>query len=213
VSRACFLDNDIIQKLVALNLFYEAIDCLQVDRTSLRVLPTAPFWFSRQKRKAQRYSDVIWDAGIAVVNACEPIHVELDDDCQDEIAFLEQFRNEIHEGERTLILSTRSEVDFLFLTGDKVCIRALSMMPETICQRLEGKIVCFEQVILLLIRQRGFETIKQQVLPMLDCDTGLRACFGSGERAIEENVVLALEGYIEDLERSTIGLLADLSQF
>ena len=48
---------------------------------------------------------------------------------------------------------------------------------------------------------------------MLDCDASLKACFGSGEKAIEQNVVEALEGYVTDLDKSSVGLLADLSKF
>jgi hypothetical protein len=45
VSRTCFLDNDIIHKMVAINLFYEAIDALQVERSEMQVLTSAQSWF------------------------------------------------------------------------------------------------------------------------------------------------------------------------
>jgi hypothetical protein len=213
VSRICFLDNDIIHKLVALNLFYDAIDALQVDRSNMQVLPTARYWFQGQKRKARQYSDVIWDVAIAVVAGCKPIRVEKDADCLVEIEYLSQFQNEIHVGEQQLILATRSAPDFLLLTGDKVCMRALPQLKAEIYGRLMGRVICFEQVVLLLIRRLGFECVKAQVVPMRECDTALRACFGSGERSTEENVVMALEGYIEGLRREAPGLLADMGEF
>jgi hypothetical protein len=123
---------------------------------------------------------------------------------------LEQFRNEIHVGEQQLILATRSTPDFLLMTGDKVCMRALPQLKAEIYGRLAGRVICFEQVVLLLIQRLGFEWVREQVLPMVGCDVALRACFGSGERATEKNLVLALEGYIRDLWRLAPGLLADL---
>jgi hypothetical protein len=212
VSRICFLDNDIIHKLVALNLFYDAIDALQVDRSNMQVLPTARYVFLKQKKNAKQYSDVVWDAVIAVVNGCKPIQVESDAACLAEIEYLSQFQNEIHVGEQQLILATRSTPDFLLLTGDKFCMKALPQLEADIYQRLAGRVICFEQVVLLLIRRLGFELVKERVVPMGESDLALRACFGSGERATESNVVLALEGYIEELRRLAPGLLVDMSQ-
>lgn len=213
MSCICFLDNDIIHKLVALNLFYEAIDALEVDRSNMQVLPTARYVFAKQKQKAKQYSDVIWDMAIAVVNRCQPIRVELDAGCLDETEYLSQSQNEIHIGEQQLILATQSAPDFLLLTGDKVCMRALPQLKVEIYGRLAGRVTCFEQVVVLLIRRLGFDRVKAQVVPMWECDTALRACFGSGEWATEENVVMALSGYVEDLRRQAPGLLADMGQF
>ncbi len=213
MSRICFLDNDIIHKLVALNLFYAAIDALQVERSNMQVLPTARYWFQGQKRKARQYSDVIWDAGIAVVSGCKPIQVDRDSGCLEEIEYLSQFQNDIHVGEQELILATRSPPDFFLLTGDKVCMRALPQLKAKIYGRLAGRVICFEQVVLLLIRRLGFERVKERVVPMRECDKALRVCFGSGEQATEENVVVNLEDYIEGLRREAPGLLADMGWF
>jgi hypothetical protein len=207
------IDSDIVHKLVALSLFDDAIDALQVDRSNLQVLPTARYVFSRQKQKATQYSDEIWDLAIAVVRGCQQIRVVLDAEGLDEAEYLSQFRNEIHVGEQQLILATRSLPDFLLLTGDKVCMRALPRLKPEIYRRLERRVICFEQVVLLLIRWLGFERVKRQVASVWECDTTLRACFGSGERATVENVVLALSGYVGDLQRQAPGLLADMGRF
>lgn len=64
-----------------------------------------------------------------------------------------------------------------------------------------------EQVILKLINTQGFDGVLTKVLPVREHDIALRAIFGSGEKATQENVLQALEGYIEDLRRTTDGLL------
>jgi hypothetical protein len=213
VSCTCFLDNDIIYKLVALNLFDDAIAALDVDRSNIQVLPTARYVFPKLKKNAKQYSDIVWDAAIAVVNGCQPISSELDAGYLAELEYLQGFQKKIHAGEQELILATRSTPDFLLLTGDKVCMQALPQLKPEIYRRLVGRVICLEQVVWLLIGRLGFERVQAQVVPMQDCDTALRACFGSGERATEENVVMALEGYVEALWRLAPGLLADMGKF
>lgn len=213
MNRVGFLDNDIIHKLVAMNLFYPAIDALQIDRSNLQVLPTARYWFQGQKRKARLYSDLIWDAGIAVVNGCQSISPALDAAGLMELEYLQEFRNQIHEGEQRLILATQSTPDFLLLTGDKVCMTAMMKLKPEIYDRLSGRVICLEQIVLLLIQQLGFAVVLENVLPMRDVDTVLRACFGSGERSTERNVTIALDGYIKVLRQQAPGLLADIKQF
>ncbi|MBD2327246.1 hypothetical protein [Alkalinema sp. FACHB-956] len=212
MDRVCFLDNDIIHKLVAMSLFYEAIDVLHIERSNLQILPTARYWFSSQKKRRQQYSDVVWDMAIAVVNACRPISIIMDEDSLSELEYLNQFRNVIHEGEQQLILATRSQPDFLLLTGDKVCLAALPKLSEEIYQRLEGRVICLEQVVWLLIQQLGFEVVKTRVLPMRQYDKAIQACFGSGEQAQECNVLETLTGYITNLQRQVPGLLANIEQ-
>ena len=207
------MDNDIIHKLLALELFDDAIDVLQISRSQLQVLPTAKYWFQGQKKKTRQYSDAIWDAGIELVSECQVIYVERDEGCLAEIEYLSQFNNQIHQGERDLILATRSQPDFLLMTGDKVCMQALPKLSEEIFQRLMGRVVCLEQVVLILIRRLGFGVVQERVLLNVDCDKALRACFGSGDRATEDNVVLALLGYVDDLQKFAPGLLVDVEKF
>ncbi len=213
MSSVCFLDNDIIHKLLALELFDDAIDVLQISRSQLQVLPTAKYWFQGQKKKARQYSEAIWDAGIELVSECQVIYVERDEGWLAEVEYLSQFNNQIHQGERDLILATRSQPDFLLMTGDKVCMQALPKLSEEIFQRLMGRVVCLEQVVLILIRRLGFGVVQKRVLLNVDCDKALRACFGSGDRATEDNVVLDLLGYVDDLQKFAPGLLVDVEKF
>lgn len=59
-----------------------------------------------------------------------------------------------------------------------------------------------EAVIEGLIDRFGFEMIKARALVGNECDTALRALFGSGEKAIETSVRDSLAAYIADLETS-----------
>ena len=208
LSVIYFLDNDIILKLSAFNLLDAAIAALKISPENLRVLDTAQHVFKRNRKVSQKYSEVTRERAIDFVKSCQTVK-PVD---SPEFIVLGQM---LDVGEATLVAATREVSPFIFMTGDKRCLRDLATKAELteVAERLRGRVICLEQVILLLIRQQGFEIIKQYILPMLDCDTSLKACFGSGEKAIERNVIEALEGYITDLEKSSIGLLAHLSQF
>ena len=89
---------------------------------------------------------------------------------------------EIDPGEIVLLSATVHFSDYLLLTGDKRCIRAVATCPECreIARRIQGRVVCFEQIICRIIDAAGFEVVRAKVLPVLQtCDTALRAAFGS----------------------------------
>jgi hypothetical protein len=66
-------------------------------------------------------------------------------------------------------------------------------------ERLAGKLVCLEQLILKIINVEGFDVTLIKVLPAREYDKALKAIFGSGERCTQDNVLMALEAYIQDL--------------
>lgn len=101
---------------------------------------------------------------------------------------------------------------FYLITGDKRCLIALAEASQLveIRQRLLGRVICLEQIILKLIETQGFNEVLVKVLPGREYDTALKAIFGSGEKATQENVLQMLEGYIGKLRIKTSGLLACL---
>lgn len=119
----------------------------------------------------------------------------------------------IDEGEATLISyllteeNNQNSSNYL-LTGDKRCLRALAT-PEIkrIVQPLEGKIWCFEQLVLRNIEQYGFDVVKKKVLPVKSCDGALNSVFGSGESTTKENAENTLKHYINELRNNTGNLL------
>ena len=209
MAKVCFLDNDIIRKLIAFGLFEEAIATLQITKAELRVLSTAKFVFRKEQNKQKRHTPKVWAEIIELVESCSTISETTYDLA--EIKQLEQFRNVIHEGEATLILATRGEIDFLLLSGDKNFMKALALIPDrTIYNRLCGRVVCLEQFVLKLIEVKDFIWVKERVLPERDCDGALKACFGSGEQATEANVRETLISYIKEVTDAAPNLLMNL---
>jgi len=117
---------------------------------------------------------------------------------------------EIDPGEIILLSATTRLDDYLLLTGDKRCLRAVATCPECaeIARRIQGKVVCFEQIIYRVIDRLGFEPVRAKVVPVTHgCDTALRAAFGSGMQATQPNVVARLESDIAEIRGYGIDLL------
>jgi hypothetical protein len=200
----CFLDNDIVIKLSAFDLFDEAIAVLNLDWTQLQVISTAQYTF-RGKSYIAQYSEPVCQKAIAITQKCQKVMVENSLEAE----LLNGFAG-IDIGEAALIVATRSQTDFLLLSGDKNCITQLAAIPEQIYKRLCGRVICLEQLILKLIEVKGFVFVCDRVLPMVSCDKSLQICFGYSSSASEENVIVGLNSYINDIRQQAPNLLANL---
>ncbi len=113
MRRVCFLDNDIILKLVACNLFSEAVRSLNLVESDLRVLSDAKYVFRNSRRIANKYPLEIRESAILIVERCQNIQPELSEELRDlQIEGLDP-------GEMILISATRQQESFYLTTGDK----------------------------------------------------------------------------------------------
>jgi hypothetical protein len=154
-----FLDNDIILKLVACDLFWEAMSSLNLHLQDLRVLADAKYVFQKSRRVKQQYPQEIREAAIAIVSECHMIEANPNNE-------LSQLQIEgIDPGEVILISATLSLEFFYLVTGDKRCLQALAGEEQVreIYKRLQGKCVCLEQLIFKLIETKGFDRIFRDV--------------------------------------------------
>lgn len=203
-----FLDNDVILKLTTYRMLDEALDCLEIDRSDIRVLGSARFVFGSKKMQ-KKYSAETLLSAIEFVRNCTTISAQ----DNDEYRLLEkQAKNDIDPGEATLIAATFHESASLLATGDKRCLQALFRIEslELIHQKLQGRVICLEQIICKSIETQGFDWVLERVLPHLDCDKALKSAFGSGSNSQCETVLETLNSYIQDLQTTSSGILFDL---
>jgi len=206
-----FIDNDILLKLVAFRLFEEAVSSFEIAKTDLRFLPTAKFMFLQLRRQQKTmYTDDILQRVIAIVESCQTIaDVANDSESRAEAIQLDAV-SEIHLGEARLILATRREDSFLLMSGDKNCMRALSQLPDEIYDRLCGRVVCLEQVVLKMIDVLGFDEMCDRIYPAVQYDKSIHFCFGYSKLALEPQVRDALQSCIDEIHTAAPGLLAEL---
>ncbi|MFN5503241.1 MAG: hypothetical protein ACK5AW_14380, partial [Pseudanabaena sp.] len=150
-----FVDNDVLLKLTACDLFWDAIALLQdqtsdvqpFDASDIRALASAEFMFKGSKSIKQRYSEEIRIKAIAIVKKLTPVEPDP----------LNPFSGlniqGLDVGELNLIHAAIAKSDqkgFVYLaTGDKRCLKAFVKAPELAeaREKLSGKVVCFEQLI------------------------------------------------------------------
>jgi hypothetical protein len=204
----CFLDNDVIIKLTTCGLLSEALECLEIDRSNVRVLSSARFVFKGPKMR-KKHSEQVLASAVEFVESCITIPPQ---DSDEYLLLEQQIKNDIDAGEATLIAATAQESAFLIVTGDKRCLKALAAAEELnlIQKRLQGHVICLEQIICKLIDERGFDWVLAKVLPALDCDKALKTAFGSGSKSQCENVLQTLNSYVEELQNISGGILKDL---
>ena len=118
---------------------------------------------------------------------------------------------DIDTGEAVLFSASAHYTGCILATGDKRCLRTLLGLPdaEQIVSRLARRVICFEQIVLRIVDRSGFELVRDRVFPACHCDTALRAAFGSGLSATEENVSRTLAAYTSHLRAETGPLLVD----
>jgi hypothetical protein len=202
-----FLDNDVILKLTTYRMLNEALDCLEIDRSDIRVLESARFVFGSRKLK-KNYSEETLLSAVQFVESCTTISAQ----DNDEYRLLEkQAKNDIDPGEATLIAATFQEAASLLATGDKRCLKALANIEslDLVHKKLQGRVICLEQMICKLIEIQGFEWVLERVLPNLDCDKALKSAFGSGSNSQCETVLGNLRCYIEDLQITSSRILSE----
>ena len=197
----CFIDNDVILKLVTCDLFDEAIAAFEIDRSNIHVLETARFSF-RTKKTKKNYSEAVIEKAIATIKDFYTVEAQADNPLFD-------LKIPDMDDELKLIVAASAEPSFYFATGDKRCLRALTGITElaTMREKLSGRVICLEQIITKIIQVYGFEVVKQKIIPARSCDKVLQAAFGSGEKTEERNTLEALNAYINEIEQKCPSLL------
>ena len=78
-------------------------------------------------------------------------------------------------------------------TGDKRFIKALAKVNLPIIQEsLNHRLWCLEQLVLRNIEADGFETIRDLIVPVRECDTAIKSVFGSGLNSTSDNSLATL---------------------
>ena len=205
----CLFDNDIISKLAFCDLFDDALTTLGAKRDEVFVLPTARFVLLKPIKHPEVAKERLGEAAYDRVRTfLESVGVLDTPPPTEEFQIFDDLVG-IDSGEAILFSATAQFPQFVLATGDKRSLRALYAEPKCklICDRLAGKVVCFEQVVRLIIDQVDFASVLKKLVPARGCDTALRAVFGSGLDATERNVKDGLASYIAELRNLTGGLL------
>jgi len=94
----------------------------------------------------------------------------------------------------------------IIVTGDKRALKFYANL-STPAQRAKIKVVCWEQLLLRVREQRGYEVLRQGCCGGIDCDKFLLLAFSSGLATQEDHAVAALESYLNDVRKHSDDIL------
>jgi hypothetical protein len=208
------VDNDILLKGACYNLIDEVILWISSSaQETVGVLGTARFVLPNKIRKATLNTDkdVVIKRLLAIIDqvtTLEPTEVELLLAADLELLG-QQIGVNLDSGESQLCaLMILREIEIL-LTGDKRAIMAIESLSKSRDDlvALEGKVMCFEQVILgLFYRDRNH--IRSSICSEPKVDKTLSICFScTCEGILSQSCKEGLESYISSLRSSASRVL------
>ncbi|HEX5270462.1 MAG TPA: hypothetical protein VFW33_08250 [Gemmataceae bacterium] len=201
-------DNDIIFKLARCDLYDGFLGAFEVTTDEVFILNTCRFVLTsdRAEKRCDEASFARLREFLDSVN-----DIEQAPDANEMVALAEQPR--IDAGEAVLFSICPAVPNSVLASGDK---RSLCSLTEaavsdavcaSVCNKLTGKVVCFEQIIGRVIDHQGFDAVRDRLIVGRECDKTLAIVLGGGLDATEESVREGLASYIGDLRRTTGGLL------
>ncbi len=197
-----FLDNDIIIKLSAYNLFWDAMKAWSVTDQSIRVLPTASGYIRRAPNIQAQYNQETCTRARQVTDKSDQASVSPTSLEYQQLLGI----TGIDQGEAVLISATEGESEFFIVTADKRCLRALanSGMTATLA-RLQHRIICLEQLVIQLIQQStDFDKIYRRINNVVACEVSVTEAFKLADQAA---IIQRLQTEIDRLRNETGNLL------
>jgi hypothetical protein len=144
-------DNDIVEKLGVCDLLDDALTAFDAARSDVYVVPTLKYRFGIGKGRAKaekRFGEAVVARILDFLGGVQEIRDYSAEDHQllDDIIGIDP-------GETVLLSATAVFPTYRLLTGDKRCLKTVVTCPEcaTIARRIQGRVVCFEQILCRLI--------------------------------------------------------------
>lgn len=176
------IDNDVVHKLAQLDLLEVATPLLIKEYENLLVLNTLRYKFCSSKttnriKQEKRYgAEVVSRIQIFIDAHVNEIDIEVTD-----LALIEAMVNSedgLDIGEMQLLQAMLKSTDSSMFTGDKRFLIALAKDENiaVLVDQIEQSFVCFEQIIIFLINNLGFDFVKERYISALN--SGLKIEIG-----------------------------------
>lgn len=215
---ALLLDNDVVHKLAQMDLLVDSEEILRSKFGQLSVLHTLKFKFCPHPSKENKRNRAIQKYGSCVVTRIESFIASAEniDTTVSNHALLQAMSEEPHTldaGEMQLVQTLLDSNGGHLFTGDKKFLASLSKLEciEPLLPTINDSFICFEQIMIVLIQELGFDTVKTKYLKALDSsvalDKTLQFCMEGKEEAQEATVLKNLQYHIEHLRSNSSDLL------
>jgi hypothetical protein len=210
------IDNDIIKKLATFQLFDNTLKLFDASYEQVNILETAKYkfendWIKFEGGKTRKTEDRVINYKQVLSLTKTLANISQADIDQEIFIQLSSIEN-IDQGEAILtshaIKLIQKNKSAQIFTGDKRFIKALAKVNLPIIQEsLNHRLWCLEQLVLRNIEADGFETIRDLIVPVRECDTAIKSVFGSGLNSTSDNSLATLKNYIEECRQEAGNLL------
>ncbi len=200
------VDNDILLKGACYVLLQEIVSAIGASAADCGVLGAARFVLRRKIEKAKLFQNTklamqSLETFLAAAPSLEPSTKEQVMAAQLEASAL-RLGLGLDAGESQLCAMVIERAVPMLITGDKRAIRAFEELVDgdgdlaALC----GKLVCLEQMVLLLLTKVAFENLRSAICREPEVDKTLTICFSCLSISVSEPVVReGLDSYIRAL--------------
>lgn len=192
-------DVDILKVILVADLFNDTCESLSINPDDVVIGPQTPF--SLSKLLTRQFKESIAKPAKEKLKSIKSIKSPIADNLLLE-TLLET--EGIDEGEAFLTAYTIQCEGSLIATGDKRFIRSLSSSNnlDSICSRLQNRILCLEVLMLLMI-EKDFENIRSKIVSVdFASNITLKNCFGSNGDLPKEQVTNGFSSEFNHLKNS-----------
>jgi len=209
MAEQVLFDNDIALKVACYSLTDETQAIVTDGETKLGMLGVGRFVLRDRLERPRNVADLpraraSLDRLLETVEFIEPN--------EDELALAAEFETEarvrdleLDSGESQLLAIVIRRNLHVLVTGDK---RAITAMAVVAAKLAAGRVVCLEQLMMLIVKASGLDAVRPRVCGEPHVDRAITACFGCARSAVPpEDVAEGLTSYIGYLDRSAPGIL------
>jgi hypothetical protein len=195
------VDSDVFALLAAVGLLGELATSLGLSRESVRRLPALVKQLQQGKSIGRKYPDAQREQALSVCKSTRPFVARAQ-----EVALQARLVrvDNIDDGEAVLF-ATLAEQPFWYLTtGDQRSLIALGQAAELadVRERVSGRILCLETVLLLLIQRLGAAEIGARFQPIQGVHTKIDIFFGYKETFDDATLIDQITSYLSDLRKN-----------
>jgi hypothetical protein len=197
------VDNDALIKLAHWHLLDRLVTTFDASWEEIGVLASIGFRARKRDAKLFRSNEVADELAMSLAQAGSL-------DVQDPEIFsrLQEIVG-LDAGEVELIAACVAEPGSILITGDKRALEALAQPDlENIAAHLAGRVICVEQLLVMMADGDSPAAIIDSVVPYRDIDRAI-ACVIGASGCTDQNFRDGRASYISDLRSRTGALLQD----
>lgn len=217
-NETAAIDNDVLLKLASYELLAETPETLNLAPSALHVLGAARFVVRDSIRRSSSIPDQArahtnLETFLEAATEIEPTEHEVRlSTVIEELAI--EYGVDLDTGESQLCAVTIVRALTVLITGDKRAITGL----ETLLDKMKdlaylcGRVMCLEQLFLLLVLRLGSQAIRERVCTARNADRALTICCGCAHPSrSQESMIDGLRSYIRALREDAPRPLCEIS--